>query len=55
MCLGEGSEARNLVKAAFENPAAFMADHFALFRAASRPFASEHWTTMPADETDDTP
>jgi hypothetical protein len=50
MAIGEGACARDLVKASFENPAAFMADHYARFRAASVPFESEHWTEMPVDE-----
>jgi hypothetical protein len=50
MAIGEGACARDLIKASFENPAAFMADHHARFRAAAAPFESEHWTMMPADE-----
>jgi hypothetical protein len=45
--IGEGSTARDLIKAAFENPAAFMADRYASLRAASLPFESEHWEEMP--------
>jgi hypothetical protein len=45
--IGEGSTARDLVKGAFENPAAFMADRYASFRAASVRFESEHWEEMP--------
>jgi hypothetical protein len=47
MTIGEGSSARDLIKASFENPAAFMADRYASFRAASVPFESEHWEEMP--------
>jgi hypothetical protein len=47
MSIGEGSTARDLIKSAFENPAAFMADRYATFRAASVPFESEHWEEMP--------
>ena len=50
MSIGESSIARDLIKASFENPAAFMADHHASFRAASVPFQSEHWAEMPVDE-----
>jgi hypothetical protein len=50
MTIGEDACARDLVKSSFENPAAFMADHYARFRAASMPFESERWTKMPADE-----
>ena len=48
--IGEQACARDLVKASYENPAAFMAEHYASFRAASVPFESEHWTKMPVDE-----
>ena len=48
MSIGEGACARDLVKAAFEDPITFMVDRFELFRAASKPFASEHWMRMPA-------
>ena len=47
MSIGKGSTARDLIKASFENPAAFMADRYASFRAASVPFESEHWEEMP--------
>jgi hypothetical protein len=47
MTIGEGSAARDLIKASFENPAAFMADRYASFQAASVAFKSEHWTEMP--------
>ena len=50
MAIGKDACAYDLIKAAFENPAAFMADHYARFRAASVPFESEHWTKMPLDE-----
>ena len=50
MSIGEGSVARDLIKAAFENPAAFMAERYASFKAASVPFESEHWTEMPVYE-----
>jgi hypothetical protein len=48
MSIGEGAVARDLIKAAFENPAAFMAERYASFKAASVPFESEHWAEMPA-------
>src|SRR5215204_5198793 len=47
MSIGEGSAGPDLIKASFENPAAFMADCYPTFRAASVPFESEHWTEMP--------
>jgi hypothetical protein len=50
MAIGEGARARDLLKASYENPAAFMAEHYASFRAASVPFESKHWTKMPVDE-----
>jgi hypothetical protein len=50
MSIGEGSTARDLIKGSFENPAAFMADRYASFRAASVPFESEHWVEMPVGE-----
>jgi hypothetical protein len=50
MTIGDGATARDLVKASYETPAAFMADHYVRFRAASAPFESEHWTLMPVDE-----
>ena len=49
MSLGEGCGARELIKAAFEHPAAFMAERYAQFRAASVPFESECWTELPVD------
>jgi hypothetical protein len=49
MTLGEGHGARDLVKAAFENPAAFMAERYPRFKAVAVPFESEHWTEMPVD------
>lgn len=48
LCLGSDACARDLVKAAYEGPAAFMAAHRPALRAASIPFASEHWMPMPA-------
>lgn len=48
MSIGEGSGARDLITLAFEDPAAFMAERYPSFRAASRPFRSEHWTEMPS-------
>jgi hypothetical protein len=47
MSIGEGAAARDLIKASFEDPATFIADHYASFRAASIPFQSEHWMQMP--------
>ena len=35
--------ARDLVKAAFERPAAFFREHYPAFRAASLPFESQSW------------
>jgi hypothetical protein len=45
--IGEDAGARDLIKASFENPARFMADHYADFRAVSLPFESEQWAEMP--------
>jgi hypothetical protein len=50
MSIGEGAAGRDLIKASFENPAAFMADRYANFRAASVPFECEHWVPMQAGE-----
>jgi hypothetical protein len=50
LAIGESASARDLVNASFENPAAFMAERYARFRAASVPFESERWTKMPVDE-----
>jgi hypothetical protein len=50
MAIGQGACARDLLKASYENPAAFMAEHYARFRAASLPFESVHWAKMPVDE-----
>jgi hypothetical protein len=47
MSIGDGSTARDLIKASFESPAAFMAERFASFHAASVAFESEHWAEMP--------
>jgi hypothetical protein len=47
MSIGEGFAARDLIKASFENPAAFMAERYASFQAASVAFESEHWAEMP--------
>ncbi len=47
MSIGEGSAARDLIKGAFEDPAGFMADRYASFRAAAVPFESEHWEELP--------
>jgi hypothetical protein len=46
MSIGEGSTGRDLIKAAFENPTAFMTERYASFRAVSVPFESEHWEEM---------
>jgi hypothetical protein len=48
LSLGEGANAHDLVKAAFENPAVFMADRYGTFQAASVPFESDHWVELPA-------
>ena len=45
MTLGQGA-ARDLIKAAYEHPAAFMAEHYGSFRAAALPFESEHWEEL---------
>jgi hypothetical protein len=50
MSIGEGSGARDLIKASFENPAAFMADRYESFHAASVAFESEHWVEMPVNK-----
>ena len=47
MTLGDAAVARDLIKAAYERPASFFADHFAAFRASSLQFESPHWTPMP--------
>ena len=47
MTLGEGAVARDLIKAAYEDPARFFSEHFATFRSASLQFESPHWTPMP--------
>jgi hypothetical protein len=53
MAIGEGACARDLIKASFESPAAFMAGRYARFQAASAPFESEHWMQMPVDGSGD--
>jgi hypothetical protein len=50
MCIGERAVARDLIKASFENPATFMANHRATFGAASLPFESDHWEQMPVGQ-----
>jgi hypothetical protein len=50
MSMGEGSGARDLIKASFENPAAFMADRYRTFHAASVASDSEHWVEMPVNK-----
>jgi hypothetical protein len=47
MTLGEDAVARDLIEAAYEHPQTFMAEHYASFRAASLPFASERWEELP--------
>jgi hypothetical protein len=47
LSLGEGANAHDLIKATFENPAAFMAAHYASFKAVSVPFKSELWSELP--------
>jgi hypothetical protein len=47
LVLDDRAGARDLVKAAFESPAAFFAEHYPAFRAASMPFASELWSELP--------
>jgi hypothetical protein len=46
--IGDDADARNLIRSAYERPAAFMAEHYPTVRAASIPFASDHWEEMPA-------
>ena len=48
LTLGPGATARDLVRAAFERPAQFYADHLATFRSAALLFDSPDWTPMPA-------
>jgi hypothetical protein len=48
LALGGDASARDLIKRAYENPAAFFTAHRPRFKAASLPFESEHWTPMPA-------
>lgn len=48
LALGDSANARDLIKTAYENPAAFMAEHFERFRDASTRFDSERWTELPA-------
>jgi hypothetical protein len=55
MSMGEGCVARDLIKAAYENPAAFMGSHLPSFRAASMPFESEHWQAMSIGEKQGVP
>ncbi len=45
--LGRGATARDLIKAAFEEPAAFVAEHYRTFRSASVAFESDRWTGLP--------
>lgn len=45
--LGQGATAHDLIKAAFEEPAAFTAEHYPAFRSASVAFDSDHWTELP--------
>jgi hypothetical protein len=47
LVLGEGSTARDLIKAAYENPAPFLAEQLPAFRAASAPFVSAQWAELP--------
>jgi hypothetical protein len=47
MSLGADAVARDLIKASFEDPAGFMADHLPSFQAASAAFESENWVEMP--------
>ena len=47
LTLGDGATARDLIKAAYERPTSFIAEHFAALRAASLPFESANWTEMP--------
>jgi hypothetical protein len=49
MTLGDGASARDLVKAAYENPATFMADNYPTVQAASVQFDSEHWSDLPVE------
>lgn len=47
LTLGDDAAARDLIRAAYERPTSFIAEHFAALRAASLPFESAHWTEMP--------
>lgn len=47
LSIGEGAGAHDLIKASFENPAAFMAARYPSFKAASLAFESEHWAELP--------
>jgi len=47
LVLDDRAGARDLVKAAFEDPAAFFAEHYPAFRAVSLPFESELWSVLP--------
>jgi hypothetical protein len=48
LTLGAGAGTRDVLEAAYGDPAGFMAEHFPALRAASRAFESERWTEMPA-------
>jgi hypothetical protein len=48
LTLGAEAGPRGLIRAAYEQPAAFFAEHMPAMRAVSRPFASPHWREMPA-------
>ncbi len=49
LLLGEQATARDLVKRAYEQPAAFMSEHHPALRTASLPFRSERWEELPTD------
>lgn len=47
LLLGEEATAHELVKSAYERPAAFLREHRPTLRSAAAPFRSEHWEEMP--------
>ena len=48
LTLGGGAGAHDVVRSAYERPAAFLAEHLAALRASSVPFADERWEELPA-------
>lgn len=47
LCLGEAARGADLIRAAFEQPTGFMAEHYPKFRSAAFDFESPLWTPMP--------